>query len=227
MKLFYGRIRQMIKNEFWALSSKPKRTKVFCIGQNKTGTTSLKHAFIDFGFRVNDQRIAESLIDDYLNGNFKTIISYCRYYDFFQDIPFSCLNTFKELDAAYPNSKFILTIRDSDDQWYKSLTKFHAKLLGNGNIPTSDILKNHPYRYKGWFYKAVIDYYGTSQEDPYDEKLLKLMYHRHNMAALKHFENRPSDFLVLNLAEKGSYLKLCEFLQLEPLYQEFPWKNKT
>lgn len=39
------------------------RKKVFVIGQNKTGTTSLEKAFKDLGFIVGDQRVAEILYD--------------------------------------------------------------------------------------------------------------------------------------------------------------------
>jgi hypothetical protein len=58
---------------------------------------------------------------------------------------------------------------------------------------------------------TIVDYYGTSSENPYDEKKLKTMYKRHNEAVLKYFENRSEDLLVLNVAEKGSYLNKWKF----------------
>ncbi len=49
------------------------------------------------------------------------------------------------LDQKFPGSKFILTIRNSPEQWYESLTRFHAVLFGHDRIPTSDDLKAATY----------------------------------------------------------------------------------
>ena len=43
--------------------------KIFCIGQNKTGTTSLKKAFEELNFIVGNQRKAEILYDNLLSTN--------------------------------------------------------------------------------------------------------------------------------------------------------------
>jgi hypothetical protein len=45
--------------------------KYFCIGLNKTGTTSLRQEFIDSGFSVGEQWIGELLLDYYLNNDYK------------------------------------------------------------------------------------------------------------------------------------------------------------
>ena len=43
------------------------------------------------------------------------------------------------MDHFFPESKFILTIRDNSEQWYNSITKFHAKLWGKENrVPTKE-----------------------------------------------------------------------------------------
>ena len=119
------------------------KVKYFCIGMNKTGTTSLKFLFEDLGFHVGDQRKAEILTGKfYLDQNFKPIIDYCQSAQVFQDIPFSYPDTYKYLDKAYPNSKFILTVRNDSEQWYNSVIQFHAKLFGSdGRIPTGNDLK--------------------------------------------------------------------------------------
>jgi hypothetical protein len=89
------------------------KVKVFCIGRNKTGTTSLKRAFEDLGYPVGDQRKAEILTGKhYFDGNFQPIIDYCKTAQVFQDVPFSYPETYKYLDKAYPGGKFILTLRD-------------------------------------------------------------------------------------------------------------------
>lgn len=93
------------------------KPKIFCVGRNKTGTTSLQHALLDLGISVGDQRAAEELAcRDYHRGEFAGIIAYCRTAQAFQDTPFSYPHTYRHVDAAYPGSRFILSIRDDPEQ---------------------------------------------------------------------------------------------------------------
>jgi hypothetical protein len=54
-----GRLAAEIQNQRKASG----KVKYFCIGRNKTGTTSLKRAFEDLGYPVGDQRKAEILTE--------------------------------------------------------------------------------------------------------------------------------------------------------------------
>lgn len=47
-----------------------QNNKVFCIGANKTGTTSLEKALKDLGFKMGDQGAAQGLIESYKRRNF-------------------------------------------------------------------------------------------------------------------------------------------------------------
>ena len=86
------------------------RRKIFVIGRNKTGTTSLRRTFEELGFPVGDQREAERLYDRaYFEGRFEAIVDYCHSAQVFQDVPFGCPGTFRHLDAAFPSSLFILS----------------------------------------------------------------------------------------------------------------------
>lgn len=125
--------------------------KIFCIGRNKTGTTSLAQALTDLGYRVGDQRTAELLMEDWGQRDFKRIIQYCHTADAFQDIPFSLRYTFQAIDTAFPGSKFILSVRDSADQWYQSLVRFHSMRLENRTgirrVPSIEDIKEDTYVY--------------------------------------------------------------------------------
>ncbi|MBI3882938.1 MAG: hypothetical protein HY305_01625, partial [Sphingobacteriales bacterium] len=124
-----------IRNKFnRVFSSNVSQPKIFCIGRNKTGTTSIEKAFIDFGYTVGNQRQAELLLSNYIKNDFDSIVSYSKSAQVFQDSPFSYPETYMHLDKAFPNSKFILSVRDSSEQWYNSITSFHAKLFGNGKV---------------------------------------------------------------------------------------------
>jgi hypothetical protein len=202
------------------------QSKIFCIGRNKTGTTSLKRAFADLGFIVGNQRRAEWLLDDYVAGNFEPIIRYCRSAQVFQDFPFSYPETYKHVDEAYPGSKFILSVRDSAEQWYQSLTRFHAKRFGNGRLPTPEQLQSADYVYPGWMWKANRAVYQTPETDLYHKESLIQQYNEHNQRVLDHFRGRDC-LLVISLTEPDAYRRFCRFIGVEPQQDSFPWENKT
>ena len=232
------KIRKTIK-EKWAESSTTIQQKkwekkygsgpkIFGIGNNKTGTTSLEKAVRDLGFKVGNQRQAELFHDEWSMRNFTPIIEYCKTAEFFQDFPFSKSFTFIALDQAFPNSKFILTVRDNPEQWYNSVTGFHAKLWGkDGRIPTKEDLQNATYIFKGrpWLMNRLN--YTTPESNPYQKDILIKSYIDYNNSVLEYFRHRQEDLLVLNVADKDAYRKLCLFLNKPVTSDEFPWENKT
>ncbi|MGK0234513.1 MAG: hypothetical protein ACI8RP_000292 [Urechidicola sp.] len=203
------------------------KPKIFCIGQNKTGTTSLKKFFKDHGYVLGDQIKAEMLLDHYIDREWKPIIDYCKTAQVFQDIPFSNNYLYILLDYHFPNAKFILSERDSPEAWYQSISKFHTKLFGeNGNLPTKENLQNADYRYKGFLWKSFSEKYGAAEEDLYNkEKLIETYLTRNNQ--IKHYFKKKSNFIVLNVSEKNNVKNLSKFLNISPKYNEFPWENKT
>jgi hypothetical protein len=222
-----GRFRQIYQNYLTRRFVK-NRTKYFCIGRNKTGTTSLKVAFQELGFIVGNQRQAELLANDYFNGNFQPIISYCNKAEVFQDVPFSWPDTYKILDKAYPNSKFILSVRDSSEQWYQSMINFQSKLFGKGTLPSLKDLKEVDYVYKGWSWNNKVKMFGLKEDDnPYDKEMLINHYEKHNNDVKTYFKDRPNDLLVINVSEIGAYQKLCSFIGISSENKDFPWVNKT
>ena len=145
------RLARSFRNQF----GRRKCAKVFCIGRNKTGTTSLERALSDLGYVVGHQPTAELLIHDYAQRNFKPIVEYCRTAEAFQDVPFSLPYTYQILDYAFPGSKFILTVRDNENEWYQSLIRFHRNRLGvRGKITKEDLL-NDQYRYQGFIWRLI------------------------------------------------------------------------
>ena len=204
------------------------KQKIFCIGLNKTGTTSLKIAMNDLGYVVGNQRKGEALIDDWARRDYDRIIKYCQSAEFFQDTPFSIPFTYLAIHLAFPNAKFVLTVRDNPDQWYQSITKFHAKKWGkNGRVPTKEDLMNATYLEKGRPWKSNRLLFNTPENDPYEKKALIEYYNRHNDSVIEYFRHLPGQLLILNVSEERAYQKLCNFLQKEPLYDSFPWENKT
>lgn len=204
------------------------KMKYFCIGQNKTGTTSLKKSFEDLGFIVGDQRAGESLLPYYRNGNWEKIISYCRTAQVFQDFPFSYPETFKHTDAAFPGSKFILSIRDNPEQWYNSMVRFHSKLWGlGGRIPTKEDLQEAVYLWKGRPWEARKLRYQVPDDDPYNKEIMINAYNEYNNEVIEYFRERPGDLLIINVSQGGEYKRFCNFLGVHSPNTSFPWENKT
>ena len=203
------------------------KPKVFCIGRNKTGTTSIAKALKELDFIVAEQRPAELLIHDWARRDFRRIIHFCHTAQAFQDGPFSLPYTFQALDMRFPGSKFILTVRDSPEQWYQSVIRFHAKLFGHGNTPTCDDLKKAQYCYAGYMYENIRAIYPTPDDDIYNKEMLIHHYEAHNQSVIEYFRHRPNDLLVLNISQEGAYQRFCEFLDKPCLRQSFPWENKT
>ena len=205
-----------------------KKPKIFCIGLNKTGTTSLNMAMEEFGYVSGNQHKGEKLLYAWAKRDFEKIVHHCYSAQFFQDIPFSLPYTYISLDQAFPGSKFILTVRDSPEDWYKSLTAFHAKLWGKDRrIPTKDDLKNSYYSKKGWAWEANRIIYNTPEMEPYNKVQLIDHYNQHNKSVIEYFRHRAGDLLILNVADKKAYAELCKFLDIDIEEKEFPWENKT
>ena len=206
---------------------KKQKPKIFCIGQNKTGTTSLQKFFQDHGFKVGDQPTAELLMDDYIARNWKPILKYCETAEVFQDVPFSNDFLYVLLDHHFPNAKFILTERDSPEQWYNSITKFHTKLFGkDGQMPIKEDLQKATYRYKGFLWKTFNEKYGEVEGDIYNKAHLIYIYNERNKQ-IKHYFKNKSNFLVVNLSQPDAIQKLADFIQITPKYKVMPWENKT
>jgi hypothetical protein len=200
--------------------------KVFCIGRNKTGTTSLKLALSELGYNIGSQDIGELLVKDYAKKNWKPIIRYCYSAEAFQDAPFSWPYTWLILTEHFPGAKFILTVRDSES-WYKSITRFHSKLFADGKrLPTKQDLLAANYRYPGFMWDVFQAVWKTPETDLYNKGSLIQNFERHNNDVI-HYFNASKNFLKLDLSERDSYDRLCAFLGKQPLRSAFPHENQT
>ena len=178
--------------------------KVFGIGLSKTGTSSLAHALEILGYRTKDY----PGIVRYARGELSSIdLEVIDSHDAVTDTPIPSF--YRELDTRYPNSKFILTIREREG-WLKSCKKqFTQKLTEKQN----DAHK-----------KLFVDLYGT---DVFDEQMFSVGYERFVGEALNFFENRTKDLLVMDIAAGEGWEKLCAFLGKPMPEVPFPKANVT
>ncbi|MBI2280246.1 MAG: hypothetical protein HYU68_06110 [Bacteroidetes bacterium] len=174
------------------------KQKVFGLGFHKTGTSSLASALHVLGYKVcgEQNKLAENLI----NGNIQTFIDIAINYDGFEDDPWHLL--YKEMDEAFPNSKFILTDRDVDS-WYKScLNHFYED---------TTLIRNFMY--------------GDGRPNGNEENF-KNVYLKHQADVIDYFKDRPNDFIIINFTKGEGWEKLCPFLGVEIPNIPIPHANK-
>ena len=173
------------------------RPKVFCVGFQKTGTTSIQYALSKLGYRVggvfpvNDLQRREQM--------FKRAIELLPQFDAFGDNPW-CLY-YRELDEAVPGSKFILTTRDPET-WYASACKHFGT--------TYSLLHE-------WIYGEPVP---VGNKSLYIDRLL-----RHNREVLAYFADRPQDFLEFDVTAGHGWPELCGFIGKRVPREPFPRLN--
>ncbi len=205
------------------------KSKIFCIGLNKTGTTTVEQVFRDLNYTVGNQSVAEYLLKDWGQRKFQKLFWFCRSAQAFQDTPFSLPFTYVVLHHKFPRAKFILTVRNSAEDWYSSLTRFHSKLWGNddGLPPTVEQLKSATYKYKGRAYESNRLMFTTPESEPYQKDILLKHYEDHIKNVQYFFKDIPEKLITINVGNKEDYFRLCKFLNKKPVTDGFPWLNKT
>lgn len=204
-----------------------KKQKVFCIGRNKTGLTSLGQALHSFGYKLGKQRKSELLLEDWAKKDFTRIIKHCKSADAFKDVPFSLDYTYAVMDQAFPGSKFILSIRENAEEWYESHIRFDTRIIGKDRLPTAEDLKSFPYRKTGWYWQLQQYVYQVDENSLYDRDTYINHYENYNRNVINYFKNRPNDLLVINLKDDNAMEKLCKFLNIDITGKSMPHLNKS
>lgn len=190
----------------------PIPTRIFGIGMHKTGTTSLFEAFKILGFHSfhwKSPRLAKMIWKEMNEcGNSLTLE---RYYALC-DLPITLL--YKKLDETYPNSKFILTIRE-EHQWLKSVEK-HWSYETNKFRETWD---------NDWFtHRIHKQVYGQIN---FDAEVMLARYRKHNKEVIEYFKDRPHDLLILKVDREIDWHDLCRFLGKDIPVAAYPKANTT
>lgn len=207
--------------------------KVFCIGDHKTGTTSLEYVLRKFGFPMGNQRAGEVLAHELLTKlDYGKIIRFAHSARAFQDTPFAILDVYKALDKAFPNSKFILTSRNSSEEWYQSMVRFHAKRKGStdGSMTTEKEHAESSYVFKGWEIDMMKLKYDFPEVPLWDKESYIAKYENRNTEIRAYFKDRPDALLDLNLNSENGFESLLEFLQIDASHTHqtgFPHLNKS
>ena len=181
------------------------QVKIVCVGLNKTGTTSFGDAMEALGYRRLGWRpnISSPLMLRWHEGHFGPFARQLAQYDVFEDLPW-CL-VWREVDALYPNARFVLTRRRSEEAWLRSM-------------------QGHLSRTGRWIGSHLL--YGSYDASTDPERYLAV-YRRHNEELRAHFRGRPDKLLEISFDEGHGWPELCGFLGIEPPEKPFPHANKS
>ena len=188
----------------------PLPTRIFGVGWHKTATTSLARALATLGYDSTHWKSAhwakaiwEEMKERGSSPTLERSYALC-------DLPIPIL--FRELDAAYPGSKFILTIRN-EDEWVES-----ARTHWSDKNPYRAQWDNDPFTHR-----VHRECYGRVK---FDEGTMRERYRRHNAEVLEHFRDRPRDLLVMDMSRGAGWYELCGFLKKPIPAERYPRANK-
>lgn len=198
--------------------------KIFNIGLPRTGTTSLNQALNALGFKSihNPKYFRKHAMEGryhFENNDWRALTNFGEHF-------------YPQLDQAYPNSKFILTVRDEMD-WLKSWERQIGDSTGD-EIPTRwawtrplrlwerKIRRIFAHDTRITHMHARIDIFGTYK---FHAERCLYVYRLHRKNVLEYFKERPHDLLVIDICGGDGWEKLCPFLDVDIPGVPFPWKR--
>jgi hypothetical protein len=197
-----------------------KKPKVFGLGLSRTGTRSLTAALHLLGWDTVHYPVDRAALEALMRGDVG--FPHLERYDGMTDITVSPY--FEDLDAAYPGSKFVLTVRD-EEGWLKSCENHWASrpAFQEAPPPGKDVgpEEHRTHMEIRRFLRAAV----YASYDFHRERFLRA-YRRHVEAVKAYFADRPDDLLVLAIAHGEGFEKLAPFLGVPTPNQPFPHKGK-
>jgi Sulfotransferase domain len=182
-------------------------TRIFGIGMHRTGTTSLAQALNKIGFDCAHWVSGHwaRFIYDEMRTNGRSLTLEMHYA--LCDLPIPLF--YRELDKAYPGSKFILTLRPEED-WLQSVwTHWRLKPTWDYDVASNDL------------HRAL---YGTAM---FDQEVFLERYRRHNQDVLHYFRTRSDDLLVIDMSKKPNMSQLCRFFGMTVYDAPFPHRHRS
>ena len=167
--------------------------KVIGVGISKTGTSTLAICLDFLGFGPHqgfDKEFSNQVANNVTSGAMAAVESA----GYLEDSPWFLL--YKEIDKAYPNSKFILTLRK--DSKTHALSNWHHTLRHDQRVESE---KNE---------RLIITQH---------------KYEKHNREVREYFNNRPNDLLEVCWENNDGWEEICSFLGVEQPTIAFPHAN--
>ncbi len=176
--------------------------KVIGAGLNKTGTKTMRHYLMQWGFRHRSYELEAFRM--YRAARIDELLDSMEDYDSFEDWPWPLI--YRDIDERFPDAKFVLTTRYTPEVWYRSLCKMAVRMG-----PMKD-------------FEAHI--YGHAMPHGRRDHHIEF-YERHNREVLEHFADRPGKVLQLSWDRGGTAEDLAAFLGLTDVDTTPVHKNRS
>jgi hypothetical protein len=174
--------------------------KIFGIGLNKTGTSSMHDALETLGFRSLHWGGPEKRIEvERALAAGLPLVDGLGDFDAYSDIVRLSEN-FPLLDRQYPDAKFILTTRDVNG-WIASRRR-HVE-------------RNRQRRTQGLYDGSWLEV---------DEPAWRAEFEAHEARVTQYFAGRRDKLLVFRIIDGDGYDQLCPFLGVAIPTEPFPWR---
>ena len=203
--------------------------KVFCIGVWKSGTTSIGNAL---NILLKGKHCGWTFVyrNYYLKNNKEALISTSRNYISFDDSPWNCKEVIDIMANEYPNSKFILPIRDVDE-WFESFRKWNHNDLRRGLVGRGIKMKSWNNLWsivcEGWRRELLPDYDAVALNPISEyEKIWKNWYKQRNENLIKILGDRVLP-IYFSKIKPLSWEPICKFLNKQIPIHPFPHLNKN
>ena len=168
------------------------RSKVFCIGLSRTGTTSITVALHELGYIAHHQ--CHALVEHGVAGAPRVNRYWADALDAHADI--APATVFEELAKAYPDARFVLTRREPR-AWARAMVRFCSKFRL--------ILASQPVA------TMFADIYGQGWSSYTQDEWVRV-YENHERRVSAVFASAPHRLLKLDIVNGDGWAPLCDFL---------------
>lgn len=146
--------------------------KIIGVGLNRTGTKTLRRYLLGWGFRHRSYDL--DAFARFRRGEIAELLDEMDSHDSFEDWPWPLL--YREIDARFPDARFVLTTRKSPEVWFRSLCNLAVRMG-----PLDDFERH---------------IYGYAMPQGHREEHVRY-YLAHNLAVREHFADRPRKLLEI------------------------------
>ena len=167
--------------------------KIIGIGLPKTGTSTLSRCLT--AMNIPTLHFGSNKCDGIRHNMYRGIYKY-NIMNKYKGITNAFDTIYPQIDKTYPNSVFILTIRNKDD-WLKSCEKHFNKALLNVGEEAMTFMRHN------------IITFGTCL---YNEDRFSYVYDTHLENAQRYFQDRKDSLLTINICEADNLGSLYKFL---------------
>ncbi|MBD2090787.1 hypothetical protein H6F67_13080 [Microcoleus sp. FACHB-1515] len=189
--------------------------KVFGIGLSRTGTKSLTSALYALGVNAVHYPDDETTLRELAAGNHN--FSLLQKYDGITDITVSVF--YPQLDKLFPDSKFILTVRDKE-AWLKSMEQHWSGRPAFADVDENGFGKETHMQIRRLLRATV---YGCYE---FNRDRMSYVFDQHIKNVTEYFKDRPDSLLVLDICGGEGWEELCAFLGTPAIDQPFPYTKK-